>query len=73
MSIILKLVVTSELWMMDEKEHFHWEREYNAMDGMSLSPDGNHFNFWNQKTIFLFVPFGRFPYHTYVTDLSGVP
>lgn len=64
--------VTSELWMIDAGGDSLLWKESAMYDGMSLSPDGNMILISEIKKPFsYFVPFDRFPYHTYVTDLHG--
>jgi dipeptidyl aminopeptidase/acylaminoacyl peptidase len=67
-----ELIVTSEIWHFDQHGNKALWKSAALHDGLGLSPDGKYILLSEIKKPFsYFVQFDRFPYSTYVYDISG--
>jgi dipeptidyl aminopeptidase/acylaminoacyl peptidase len=72
-SFNFEVITTSEIWHYKLNGSKTLWKSAAMHDGMSLSPDGTLVLLSEIKKPFsYFVPFDRFPYSTYVYDISGV-
>ena len=67
-----ELAATSELWRVSSEGTLSLWKEAAMYDGLSLSPNGELVLISEIKKPFsYFVPYDRFPYITYITNIDG--